>query len=374
MGMKHAVALTRARSYQPEEVYPALRQAIDLAGPLNVERKRVLLKPNILRDAAPERAISTHPEFVRAAIRLCFEAGAKSVLVGDSPGVHRPGFDGRSSGIREVTEQEGARWVDFRGEKCHRRIEGALREESFHFAGILDEVDAVISLAKLKTHELMYYTGAMKNLYGLIPGYTKAALHVKYPGREDFGRMIVDLVRAVHPAYALMDGIVAMEGPGPGNGYPRSVGLVGASKSTLAMDIVFSRLLGYRAEEISSNRHAYGILDGISGPEDVEVAGLDPEEARPADFQKIGVSGQGAVTRFLNRFGFFHRLETRFRAKPVFHHEKCILCGECVAICASRALSFEGNGADRRVVVDYGSCIRCYCCHEVCPVEAIEIG
>ncbi len=371
--MKQTVAISSALSYGKEVLDAALKEALSLAGDFDVKGKKVLLKPNILRDAAVERAVTTHPKFVGAVIRICFEYGASAVFVGDSPGVHRSGFDGRTCGIRDITEREGAEWIDFKGTKTTRNSPSALREKSFHFTDIIDESDVLISLPKLKTHELMYYTGAMKNLYGLIPGYAKAAIHVKYPGRDDFGRMIVDLVGAARPQYALMDGIIAMEGPGPGNGYPRSVGVVGASASTFAMDIVFSQLIGYNPTDIPSNRYAFGILDGIESVKDVEVRGLDLSQVQAENFQKIEKKPARAVPRFLNRFGFFHKLETRLRPKPRFDHEHCILCGECVAMCASKALEIRGTGEARRVTIDYRRCIRCYCCHEICPVNAIQL-
>ncbi|MDY7028979.1 MAG: DUF362 domain-containing protein [Spirochaetota bacterium] len=371
--MKQIVAVQQCVSYDPERLIGALRTAVGLAGGFDVADKRVLLKPNILRDAPVNKAVTTHPEFVRAAIRLCRELGAAEIMVGDSPGVHLANFRGTSCGIHQVVEEEGAVWVDFSGPKYRVPVPEPYLEKEFILTGALQEVDAVISLPKLKTHQLMGYTGAMKNLFGLLPGYAKAAFHVKYPGRDDIGRMIVDLVSAVKPHYALMDGIVGMEGPGPGNGYPRSVGLVAVSSSLLALDMIAAEFIGYRWNDIPSNRFGAERLDGIGSPDDIEVRGAALEELRPKNFQRIEENRPGVLLRILLRFSFIRRIEIRMRPRPVFDHDKCILCGECVAICASRALAFEGSGEDRRVVIQYKQCIRCYCCHEVCPADAISI-
>lgn len=371
--MSQAVAISRCRSYAPEQILPALTEAVESAGGLDVKDKTVLLKPNILSDAPVERAVSTHPEFVRAAIRLCRARGAGRILVGDSPAVHRSSFDGHISGIRNVVEEESAEWVDFREAKTTYKVENPLIESEFSLAEVLEHTDVLISLAKLKTHELMLYTGAMKNLYGLIPGYSKAALHVKYPNRDDFGKMLVDLLKTVQASYALMDAVVGMEGHGPGNGHPRSVGLIGASPSSFALDLVFSELIGYDPVKIPNIKHAFGIIDGIKSRDDIRLKGVPVEEVRPSNYKLIQGSRTGFLPHFLQRIPFIHRLETRMRAKPVFHHDRCILCGECVAICASRALSIKGNGEARQVSIDYRKCIRCYCCHEVCPAEAITI-
>lgn len=371
------VGLQRCVTYRIEDLLPALRRAVSDAGALEVVGKRVLVKPNILRDAPVERAITTHPEFLRAVIRLVAEAGAAAILVGDSPGVHRSSFDARTSGIREVVESEGAEWVDFTDGETVISVPDAYEEPRFTLAGVVDRVDAIVSVAKLKTHELMLYTGAMKNLYGLVPGFAKARYHVRYPGREQFGRMLVDLVRAVRPTYAFMDGVVAMEGPGPGNGYARAVGAVAASPSTPALDVVMSRLIGYDPDEIPTNRFAYGLLDGIESAADVEVRGTAVAELSPTDFQRIGGGRHGLrLPGFLKHLGIVQRLEVRSRPRPAFDHEKCIRCGECVQICASKALRFarDDSEAKRHVEIDPRACIRCYCCHEVCPVEAITIA
>ncbi|MFW6360789.1 MAG: DUF362 domain-containing protein [Spirochaetota bacterium] len=386
--MSIPVSITRCPAYKIHELETAVAEAIEQAGGLDVRGKRVLLKPNILRDAAAERAISTHPEFVRAVIRYVKSAGAARIMVGDSPGVHRGDFDGRSCGIRQVTDEEQAEWVDFKRGKREFEVDSPLIESSFQLTAVLDEADVIISLPKLKTHEFMYYTGAMKNLYGLIPGYAKAGLHVKYPGRKEFAQMLVDLQQALqktHSVFAVMDAVIGMEGPGPGNGFPRSVGAVLASGSCFALDLAASRLIGYDPNSIPALHSAYGVLDKIQNSEDYELRGLSIEQARPERFELAGGSRRdtrggprrGPLARFLLRFRFFKNLEIRSRPAPQFDHTKCIRCGECVAICASRALTFSevsGHEPQQRMIqLDESKCIRCYCCHEICPVEAITI-
>lgn len=369
--MSIPVSLVHCPTYKPRELEKAVSAAIEQAGGLEVHGKRVLLKPNILRDAAPARALSTHPEFVRALIRYVKSAGAARIMVGDSPGVHRGDFEGRGCGIRQVVDEEDAEWVDFKSGKRRLRLASPLIESSFQLSAVLDQTDVVLSLPKLKTHEFMYYTGAMKNLYGLIPGYAKAGLHVKYPGREEFAKMLVDLQQAVqshYTCYTVMDAVIGMEGPGPGNGFPRSLAAILASHSCFALDLAASRLIGYDPNSIPALRSALGVLDGVRHANDYELKGLRIADARPEHFELVGGSQRSPLARFLLRIKFFRNLEVRSRPIPRFDHDKCIRCGECIAICASRALSFQ-----QRVQIDASKCIRCYCCHEICPVEAITI-
>ncbi len=370
------VGLQRCQSYEVDQLLDALYTAVEDAGAYDVSGKRVLLKPNILRDAKPERAITTHPEFLRAVIRLTRDAGATRILVGDSPGIHRSNFDAHISGIRSVVEQEGAEWVDFDRGKTNVAVPDPFEEQEFPVAEVVQDVDAIVSVAKLKTHELMLYTGAQKNLYGLLPGFSKARYHVSYPGRARFGRMVVDLIKALKPEYSFMDGVVAMEGPGPGNGFPRAVGAVAASPSALALDIVMSRLIGYDPDEIPTNSAAYGVLDGIADASDVEVRGISEEELAPRDFMLIGRRrSRWQLPGVFKQFGVVQKIETRLRPRPQFDHDLCIRCGECVSICASHALAFreDRSEAGRHVALKSRACIRCYCCHEICPVRAIVV-
>lgn len=378
--MSTPVSVVRCPAYKTQELDAAVAAAVEQAGGFELTGKRVLLKPNILRDAGPKRALTTHPEFVRAVIRYVKAAGAARILVGDSPGVHRGDFEGRGCGIRQVADEEGAEWADFKSGKREFRVAAPLIEDSFQLTEVLYEVDVIISLPKLKTHEFMFYTGAMKNLYGLIPGYAKAGLHVKYPGREEFSKMLVDLLQALRPShtcYAIMDAVIGMEGPGPGNGFPKSVGLVLASRSSFALDLAASRLIGYDPNSIPALKQAVGVLDGIRSCEDYELKGVSLAEARPQQFELVGTSKRGPLARLLLRFSFFRRLEVKSRPAPQFDHNKCIRCGECIAICASRALAFapglDGARRERRIEIDLSKCIRCYCCHEICPVETITI-
>ncbi|MFO7849675.1 MAG: DUF362 domain-containing protein, partial [Spirochaetia bacterium] len=218
----------------------------------------------------------------------------------------------------------------------------------------------------------------LKNLFGLIPGLAKSPFHVRYPGREEFGEMLIDLAEAVKPHYAIMDGIVAMEGAGPGNGNPRAAGLVAASRSCLALDIVSSQIIGYDPLTVPTNR--IGLAkektreNGLESAEDIDLVGASLEEVRINDFVLIG---SGEFSRFwtmVTRSPILRRIEIKLRKKPVFNHENCIHCGECVNICAAGALSMIKVEGKRRIRVDYRRCIRCYCCHEICPADAISIG
>ncbi|NLK04837.1 MAG: DUF362 domain-containing protein [Spirochaetales bacterium] len=363
------VAIVRCSAYEQAEVDEAVRQACMQASMPSVEGMRILLKPNILSDAKPERNITTHPMVVRSMIRLLKEHGAKQILVGDSPGLQVPNFLPKLSGIHQVCLEEGAEWVDFTKQPRLHTIPYTSNKQLL-LTSVLSEVDMVFSLPKFKTHQLMYATGAVKNLFGLVPNLSKSPCHVLFPTREQFASLMVGIAEVVKPSFSLMDGVIGMEGPGPANGRPRHLGLLLASTDALALDYAQAQIMGYSSEQVPII--AEGLKRGIgSVPSSYPV--LDARELVLPDYQRIEVQKR---TRFVHSLiiPFFFSKLIRWKVKkdrkaPVFLVDPCIRCRKCIDICPAHALTMQ----DKRIIIDEKACIRCYCCHEVCPVSAILV-
>jgi uncharacterized protein (DUF362 family)/Pyruvate/2-oxoacid:ferredoxin oxidoreductase delta subunit len=227
------------------------------------------------------------------------------------------------------------------------------------------EVDALINLPKLKTHGLLRYTGAVKNLFGLVPGRIKLGYHTKLQDTRRFSEMLLDLAQWAHPVLTIMDAIVAMEGEGPAAGTPRHLGVILAGEDTSAVDLTALEIIGMDAQTVPTVRAAIqrGLISGRFS--DIEIAGTLLDAVRVDDFY---APQTGTADVLLSPPGPRRWLERQFVARPRAT-PRCTGCGVCAANCPAEAIVIQA----RRARMDLGRCIRCYCCHELCPQHAIEL-
>ena len=355
------VAAVRVTDYAPESVAAGIGQALDLVGGLErfvQSGDRVLLKPNLLEGVSVECAVTTHPEVLRAVIRQVKALGAVPV-VGDSPGVSGTLKAAEKCGIAAVCREESVRLVPFEGTAEYPFPEGRIIKK-FQLTDVLQQVDKVITLAKMKTHTFMGMTGATKILFGCIVGVQKAQFHLRTRQRREFAGMLVDLANLVKPTLSIVDGVTGMEGNGPRNGRPFSAGVILAGSNCFAVDIVMAEMMGLPAESLP-------------------VAALSLERGLTADFSGIDLVGDGRDVRHRLQTPrsmrsledrvpawFAHWAQSHLTARPRIL-DCCIGCGRCAAHCPPQAMEL----VDGKIRIDDAKCIRCYCCQELCPENAV---
>ncbi|MGD1822448.1 MAG: DUF362 domain-containing protein [Pleomorphochaeta sp.] len=345
------VSIVECKSYELETVLKSLKETISSTKIPEIKGKTILVKPNILSDVPPELSVSTHPSVVEAVIIILKEMGAKKIYVGDSPAIHPPKFKAKQSKIYQICEKENVEWVNFHSNTTKKRVPYVRRKVAI--TQILDEVDFCISVAKFKTHELMYTTGVIKNMFGLVPGFNKSKQHVYNPSRNSFAKFICGLYKISKTEYNIMDAVVGMEGAGPGNGDPRKVGYLLASNDGLALDTAQAIIMGYNPLDIPIIK--LGIKKRLSETrklKDINYTKLDANDLVIKDYKRIS-----------NK-----KLKEK-RNAPIFLEEPCIKCKKCIDICPANALSLSNN----KITINENKCIKCYCCHEVCPANAIKI-
>lgn len=373
--MTKTVALGKCAEYDETLVYQSLKKLFELVPPPDVKGKTVLLKPNILYPKKVDLAVCTHPVVVGAAVRCFVELGAARVLVGESPAIAGSTSSARSTGMLEQVTKNGGEWADF-SEKTVIHLENGKIKHHFDVAKQLLEADLLVSLSKLKSHQLMSYTGAMKNLFGVIIGLEKAQMHYEYPKKTDFAAYLTDLNLAVKPGYAIMDAIVGMEGPGgPGSGDPISLNFLAASDNILALDHICSTAVGYDANEVTNLKDALDRKVWLNSWDEVETVGVPFEEIKNLDFKAVHDKNASETLQKMIP-GFVNQLaKAVFTRKPYFQNKKCIRCGKCVQICPPKVLKFVEDKSEKgkHVEINRKDCIKCYCCHEICPADAIKL-
>lgn len=363
--MNNIIAVRKCSEYNPEEVASLIREIYTITKGPDVKDKKVLVKPNILSDHDPSKCISTHPVVVEAMVRFLQSEGA-IVVIGDSPAIHMSKFRPVKSGIEDVCERTGAAWINFTDDPSERN----LKKGKIKIASIVDRVDLIVSMPKFKNHELVYFTGAIKNTLGLVPAFNKTKQHALHHDREGFSEMLVQLNEAVTPHYFLMDGIMAMEGPGPARGVPVKLGVLLGSTNPLALDITASGIAGYNPLVIPTTRIALHRKKWLKSENDIVYDGPDLSSLVKHDFRRIPPSGFSNISvKFLmNRVQFIRKFDRR----PVFIRQNCTGCHKCIKICPVEAIK-PSSAAHNHIMLTDRKCIRCYCCSEVCSDNAVEI-
>jgi len=379
------VVLARVASYDRAAVERAVRRSLELLGtpgsdlavPLapgsSVDGKPavpgtgpVVLKPNLLAPVPPEEGATTHPVVFAETARALQERGYQ-LAYGDNPSFgHRLASAARRCGLTAEADRLGIPLVDFEhgADACRP---GAAVHRQFHVARSVLGARALVNLPKLKTHGLTTMTGALKNIFGVIPGFRMPEYHVTHPDLEGFFRMLADLNGLVHSGLVVMDAIHAMEGNGPRGGTLVPLGLLIVSDDPVAVDAVACRIMGIDADRVPVLRIAEEGGIGCASADRIELRGDPVEEPAGRRFVLPPAHIATKVPPFL-----FRAAKRLMVPKPSIVASRCRRCGECVKACPVRpkALS-QATGAVPRYA--YGRCIRCFCCQESCPHRAVEI-
>ncbi len=363
------VVLKRCEQYDQDLLRKALDEGMELLG--GWERfvksgQKVLLKVNMIGPVSPDRAATTHPEFVRAVVRAVKAQGAEA-WVGDSAGGAIAGISPTAKalevcGYAQVCREEGARLINFDSE-------GAVPVPSktgrffkeFYIAKAIVDADVVINLPKFKCHSAQLYTGAVKNLFGSLPGLSKATYHKTAPNHDDFGELIADIHRACGVDLNLMDAVVGHEGNGPTAGSPHPVGALLMATDPVALDAVGCRMMGIEASQVPTVRQAEIMGLGTLKLSEIELEGDYQEIPRIANWKLpsgIGMKGPSWMLKAV--IGFF-------KTQPLVDRQKCRDCNMCVDSCPVNAIDRTNKK------INYETCIECLCCHELCQFHAVKL-
>jgi len=347
------VSIVKCSSYDQIKVDKAIKEALNFADIKIPKRKSVLIKPNIVGSFPKKQKISTtNPAIIESICKILKKNNCK-IIIGESSFTNT--FEAfRDSGIEKVAKKYGAKILIFEQDKLVKIKDSSAKVlKEFRISKTLRDIDLIINVPKLKTHLLTKFTGAVKNLYGVLPGGIKQKLHMKAPTEKRFGKMLVDIYQNIKPEINIMDGIWGMEGSGPTAGNLRRAGYILASSNSVSLDIVCAKLIGYKIKNIFYIKES---LKRKVAPSKFILVGQ--EKIPNLNFKKPSVKNK--LSRSVIRM---------LRTKPIaVDGNKCIKCGLCEKKCPTHSIVLSPYPE-----VNKKTCIRCFCCMEICPHHALHL-
>ena len=365
------VYLKKCDTYDFDKLKESIRIALNSTSFKDIKKTdSVFIKVNSLGAYPESLAITTNPIFLKAVIQLVKEK-TNLIKVGDNPANKELVSALKKNGMFKVIEEEnvslfiGALQTTITNPSPHTY-------KYFDVSKEIVDADYLINLPKLKTHTLTYFSGAQKNLFGLIYGLNKSSWHVKAPTPLDFAYVICDLYGAIKDSFEydhiinLCDGIIALEGEGPStSGSPKQAGIILASNDCISLDQVAIKLTHLNKDKYIIGKVANDAHLGEANLDYIDIIGdnislFDDVNLREPD---QGISSK-AMKLLRKKF-----IRNMCLEHPRVNKDLCVKCGECTKMCSSHALTIQKGEYPH---LTSSKCIRCWCCQEVCPQHAIQ--
>jgi uncharacterized protein (DUF362 family)/NAD-dependent dihydropyrimidine dehydrogenase PreA subunit len=368
------VYLKKCKNYDYELIYASIKEAVKALGGIEKYIKpeeTVFIKANLLMAKVPEDAVTTHPIFIKALGNYLINENNNRVIVGDSPGgpFNKKALMKvyKTCGYMEAFKDTGIE-LNMNFESTSLSFDGKLLKNITLINGIL-EADCVISVAKLKTHGMMKYTGAVKNLFGTIPGVLKAEFHFRMPKVNDFANMLIDVCLASRPVLSFIDGIQGMEGAGPSGGDIVDSQIIIASDSPFHADRIAVDLIGMDYRTVPTVNESIKRDLTVEDKNTIQLLGDAFASIKIKEFISPKISKIDFINRILPD-NIANKINNVIKPKPVFNLDRCIKCRVCHDNCPAKTINMP-KGAYPKLIVD--DCISCFCCQELCPENAIDI-
>ncbi|HEY9762903.1 MAG TPA: DUF362 domain-containing protein [Trichocoleus sp.] len=279
------VSLTRAQTYDPNELRKHLEQVLEpLGGMASFVQpgNRVLLKPNLLTGSRPTKECTTRPELVYCVAQMVQAVGGKPFL-GDSPAFGSAYGVAKANGLLPLAQKIGLPIVELHGDRYETNCE---EFDHLRLSKEAMDADVVINLPKVKSHVQLTVTLGVKNLFGCVPGKMKAWWHME-AGKDSarFGTMLVETARMVDPDLTILDGIIGHEGNGPSGGEPKLLGILGASADVFALDRAMVDILGVDPAAVPTVAQSLRLGLCPESVDEIAFPVLSPHDLRVTDWK-----------------------------------------------------------------------------------------
>lgn len=359
-----------------DDVKSAVFEALKLINAQSLFTKsnmNILIKPNLLIPKNPERAVTTHPAVIKAVIQWIKQFHPKKIIVAESSGTNTRGLTEKAfneCGVRAVCEEEGIDWIPFEKTKLKfYKVKRPLVLKKFPASILLEEVDLIVNIPKIKTHRQCLLTCSIKNMFGTVILGNKSRIHFMFPNNVLFNAALVDVYSVSQPQLTIIDGYYCQEGNGPTAGDVVKLDLVIAGYDPVALDTVVCNIIGFDTKKVLYIVKAEQKGLGSSDITKQKFFG-EPLLSVKRNFKKP----KNQIYIFqLFKFLFEQVIKKVFIQVIEFDLSKCKLCSICWKNCPAQALyppeKLKKGYAPKW---DKELCIKCYCCAEFCPHEAIN--
>jgi uncharacterized protein (DUF362 family) len=230
---------------------------------------RVLVKVNFITKKTWDTGATTDPMVVEAIIHRLKEIPVEVIVVESDATVTNATKAFEFTGMAEMCNRNGVRWMNLRHEKDRVELEvpDYRTIKTIKVPRIVAE-SAIISAAKLKTHSETQVTLGMKNHFGLLPDKMKGKYHMR-----GMHKVITDIIKVLPPAFTVIDGFIAMEGRGPVGGDPVKMDTIIAGDDVVATDATAARVMGFDPHRIPHIKMAHE--EGLGEIDNIEILGND---------------------------------------------------------------------------------------------------
>ena len=365
------VSILKCDKYNFIQIKKLIKKSLDNIGGIEKYIKKgdkVLLKVNLVIKKSPEKCATSNPVFTAAIASVLSEYGAK-VIIGDSPG--GPFSNILLKSLYTVCQMDKA--AKFGNAKLNLNTESNIYKfpdgkilKKITVANYAKNCDKIISVCRLKTHCMTTMTGAVKNMFGIIPGTTKAEYHFNCPDVNNFAESLIDICEFSKPVLSFMDAIYGMEGEGPTAGTPRKIGAILVSENPYELDYIASKIINIKADDVPTIK--LSIQRKLFNPNNIKIIGNNYKNFVVENFNVpkirsiyfLNSNSPKILKNFINK---------NLKPRPEFNYKKCIGCSECAKNCPPKAIKMT----NKKPNIIISKCIRCYCCQELCPKEAVYI-
>ncbi len=369
--MNNNVYLKYLDSYDIDSVRRAVRESF---AQVNIEKiikpkMKILIKICMPYKTTPDTGVCTHPAIVRGVIDVLNEFGVNCV-VADSPygKLSNNTLDAiyMNTGMLEVANTTKCE-LNNDLKSCVVETPNGVKAKSIKMLDIINDVDAIINIGKLKIDETLGYIGACTNLFGLLPGDVKTLVKNRLNTVADFNDYIIDIIDALNDKLVLniIDGVVALEA---GNS-PRMLSCLAVSENVYSLDASMIDVLGLKYKHtIMEQAEARDKID-LDSP--YNILGDELDGFKVEDFALYDMTNDKLLsTSKRKRNSYFRNHQQRVVINP----HKCKGCGICSKICPTGAIMMKyDKDGELYAYVDYKKCIFCNKCFVGCPYKVVDI-